>query len=437
MPEPPQSLIVDLAGRRYGVPAAWVVRVGYAGAVSAVPFARAPVEGVAMLDGAPVTQIDTAAALGLPRGDGGKLVVIGLERGRLALRVDGIVGVSRAAPEVPALPMDLVLRSFSGDAPAPAAIPAGATSAGETVDLLLALVAGEAVALFAAGVDRVVEIEAVRTLDTGDGVAVDVAIVDGQPVAVASLGSCRAGNPAAGRWGVIGRGEAAAVLLVDRVLDLRRVPLWRLGRAPGASGPMLCVSLDDGRVMPVHDLAGPAGAGPVPMPAGIGRTRPVSARAGQRASGLRVRCAGIDVVVPLAMIVRIGSRDDLRPAAARAVPVFDGARLLGAGAGTGSAVVVTAGGGRFRAILVDRAELDGAAGAPPWVPTPWLPDGAAALFDAVRPDPVTGAWVLRLRADPAPPPWTVRRALVAARRGWAAFDQGAPTPRARAPAVPR
>jgi len=139
---------------------------------------------------------------------------------------------------------------------------------------------------------------------------------------------------------------------------------------------------------------------------------------------LTVQAEDLRIALPLGLVVRVlepGVRLAKRPAPG-AVPAFDLAVALGRRARpqSGALILVRAAAGSPCLLSADRV----VALAPPpepWQPADPLPPAAALAFDAVRRD--ASRWTYRLRHDlPVSQPAALKRALAAARLGWADPD---------------
>ncbi|NYZ17244.1 hypothetical protein HL658_32260 [Azospirillum sp. RWY-5-1] len=410
-------LVLVLGGRRVTVDARSVVRIEETSAVGPLPLVRAPVRGIVAVNGRPAVLVGDEA---------GKLVALSCEGGLLALRVAAVevCGAQDAAP-----PLDLGgLAPWARPATIPRPAPSGAGAAGSRrLVALRVITGGSAVLIPLDGIRRVAPVDAVRE-DEGDG---PVVLVDGRLRRGRSLS----------RWrGLPDRPEPTALLLdgheeaitVERVAGLATLHADRLHSVPGgddatprqwlvaADGTITeCLSIDRilGRT-PATGPAGPAAAEP-PRAAGAGR---------HRAGGLRLSCGGTTLVAPLDGV--LGLVDPLalawqprRTRGAGMVPVADLRRLFGGEAGAGHrrrccAAGLMLGGAQPLIVLADAAALDADRDAPDWQQPPPMPPGPSSLIDAVRPDPRSGGWALRLRLDP-PSPAALRSAAAAALSGWA------------------
>ena len=438
-----------VGGQRFAVAADTVRCVVFAGPLTPLPFVPPWIEGVTSVNSEPVLQIDLARALagaaeGGEPGPGDKLLVVKTSRGAIALRVDRVeTGTGEAsAGEVPHLrPEALViglsaaprdegeggLSASSGQAGGPPAVVLvvtdGATRTGVLID---------------EGIS-VAEVASSLLLDTGDGAVQMMATVGDRLIA-----ACRLSDKGGTSRAVIGpTAEGWRAVLVDRLIGLERLPVDRLVLLPGsAPGRNLCFRTADQTAIAIQDfgkLAGGSGAtGPayrhllerVEGRLTAARAQPFLNRpsSGSSASGgLRVSVRGVSWLVPLNLVERMLGDDERLVAGRRhpgklSVPVLDAGLWLAsaapsAAASDGSPVLLLRlpEGARI-AVRVDSVALEAPASAPPWQPPPALPPELAALVDAVRLEPGSGHWCLRLAAtlDPASFQPSFRRTIATA-----------------------
>ena len=427
------ALSVTVGGRRFGLAAGAVRRVGPTGPITALPFAPAWIAGLTSVGGRPLLQIDPARALGLPAGPAraaseDKLVVIDTSLGTVALRVEGVDPAGE--PVLPPLPLEALVHGLTpaGTAAAAGAI-ASAPSEPPAVVLLVACGGARTAILIDEGVS-VGEVASCRRVDTGDG--------DGQLVATIGdrlLPANRLSEQGSAGKAVIGPGaDGATAVLVERLIGLERIAAERLVLLPRAEpGRNLCFPMDGGDPVCLQDFA--------TLAAGRREIGDAYRQLLDRIRGRTTAAAGIlppggdggllvsvgeaRWLLPLALVERMLGIDET-PASRRqrpgpgAVPVVDAGRWFptatATAAGRRETVLLRPGRGGRLALRVDRIALDNRAVAGPWLPPPVLPPGLAALVDAVRPDTVPGRWCLRLAggADAAALPFSLRRAIAAA-----------------------
>ncbi|MBY0429620.1 MAG: hypothetical protein K2Q10_00360, partial [Rhodospirillales bacterium] len=335
-------LTVVLRGTAWTVPRALVRRVDFAGPVTPLPFAVAPVEGLTMVDGKPLLQMRPAEDAGQPAQPGDKLLVIDTATGPVALRADRIAA---GLPSAPALILDGLPADYV-QAPAAAAESAARPAAGaRPLTLLFAVMGGETVAFPAAIIERVDHVVSLRALD-GDPSGLKLAALEGELVPARPGAPCFGGDGAGDTaWAlVVARGDERLALLASRVSGLREVPPSRLRRVPVPGGrPSFWVHTEEGGlarladprlwVWPDEELA-PCLAGFREEPAKVAQWSGI----GEYRGGLCLRAGGLRISLPLATVSQVlGRLDRLAEAApisrrrprGKALPVLDVAVLLG------------------------------------------------------------------------------------------------------------
>ncbi|PWC52742.1 chemotaxis protein CheW [Azospirillum sp. TSO22-1] len=408
-------LFLQAGGRRWSVPAADVLCIADPpAALSPIPHAPSPVAGLSGIEGRAFAVLDLA-----PGSIGGALVVVASGRGGLALRVEA---VGRGAGDAP--PLCDLLADIAPWAPPPAAgwapslRPVQAAAPARRVPFLLVAGGGVTAALPVERVGRVGVVSAVQPLRSGDSLV----RVDGDLLPAHRLADAlptvpgEAGDP---RWAVVLRGGSQeSALLVDRVVGLEPCEARSIAAVTLPDGrPQRWLNRPDTDPVPVLDDGTPPAA-----PGARSSTEPTRAAAD---AVLTVQAGDLRLALPLALVGRILDSAVVpapRPAA-RLVPVLDVAVALGrrAEARAGALVLVRTAGGTPLLLSVDRV----LALPPPvsWQPVAPLPPAAALAFDAAGRD--EAGWLFRLRHDPPSPaavPRHLRRALAAARLGWADPD---------------
>ncbi|WP_146210707.1 chemotaxis protein CheW [Azospirillum sp. TSO35-2] len=395
------TLRLTVAGEAWSLPMDAVRGIAEMGSVTALPLAEPPVEGVAAIEGCPLTVVDTARALGRTAGAGRVLVVVATAVGELALRVDEARMAGR--PDAPELDIAGLL-PWAGAAVAVAAGGRPPRRAATALPLLHARHGATEVAL---RIDRLDRIGRPVRIDAMPGSPDSLIHLDEELYAARFLSPDGTGTAP---HALILRGDAGdrAALLVDNALSVERCPLDRLAavrhsdgsrslwwrRAEGASlrvvdpGPLFgWAACADDRLQP---------GGPLP-----GAPLFSHAARGGRPEVLVLEIAGHAVALPLALV---GEVED------------------GGAAGGGVRVRLA---GMRRRLHADRARLLDV-GASDWRSLKALPPAAALLFDAARWDGPAARWVFRANIDTLTQPggkrvaWAPKRALAAAWRGWAA-----------------
>lgn len=387
------ALRLTIAGAAWSLPSSCVRAIAEAGPVTPLPLADSIVEGVAAVEGRPVTLIDPARQTAGRPGSGGVFVVIATAAGGLALRVED----ARWAGGTDAPPFDLGgLPSWAGGPVPVTATPPTIRKAPATLALLQVRDGSEDVAL------RIDRLERIDRPDWTSPVPESRDSLIGLDEALLTARSLSPGGADPLSHALILRGDAPgerAALLVDRALTVERCPPDRLTvvrHSDGGSsvwwrraeGVPLRV-IDPGPLFgwtPCAD-AGPAADSTARLGLG-GAGRPES---------LVAEIAGHVVAFPLALVGSVAESE------------AGGAWLRLAGT--------------RRRLRVDRVRpLD--TGRSDWQALTALPPAAGLLFDAARWDAAAGRWEYRANADTLTQlpgkrvAWAAKRAVVAAWRGW-------------------
>lgn len=387
------GLRLTVAGVAWSLPTVCVRAITEAGPVTALPLADCPVEGLAVVEGRPVTLIDPARQLAGTPGSGGVFVVIATGAGELALRVED----ARWAGETDAPPFDHAgLPPWAGDPVPVAAVPRTIRRAAATLALLQVRDGTEDVAL------RIDRLERIDRPDWSNPVPESRDSLIGLDETLLTARSLSPSGAGPVPHALVLRGDAPgerAALLVDRALTVERCPPDRLTAVRHSDGgtsvwwrrvegvPLRVI--DPG---PLFGWTPCADADPSADPT----ARPGLGGAG-RPGVLVVEIAGHAVALPLALVGPVEEND------------AGGVRLRLAGT--------------RRCLRVDRVRpLE--AGPSDWRRLTALPPAAALLFDAARWDAAAERWEYRANADTLTQlpgkrvAWAAKRAVAAAWRGW-------------------
>lgn len=404
----PDRLSLQAGGGRWTVAAADVVCIAELPAtLTPLPHAPAPVAGLAGIGGQAVVVLDLAGPEAA-----GSLVAVAAGGGWLALRVPSDLSRGGDAPPLAGLLADIA-PWMPPPGSGPARRPGPIAAAPPRRETLLMVACGGAQAALPAG--RVVRVGVAATVqplrDGGVLVRVDDTLLAARRLADAlPLPTGGDGDP---RWVAVMDGDEPA-LLVDRVLGLE----------PCDAASIVTVPLPNGRrqrwlnragsdPVPVMDDGDAPEAGP--PPSGGGRSDGTGAV-------VTVLCGDLRLALPLPAVERVvgpGGPLAARPASGR-LPVFDAAVALGRRARPRPGTLV-----HLRADGVPLLlSVDRVLGLGP-LPAPWqtvepLPPATALAIDAATPD--GDGWLLRpvlLPAVTTALPRPLRRALAAARLGWA------------------
>jgi len=258
-------VVVSLGAARYALPVRSVQEIAPLGEVWPIPEAPSAVRGLAYLRGMPLPVVSLASLLGQPLAEGGVLVVLAKDGGRLVLAVDGVIGVRRltridGGEEVhlgeegavavlldPALLIpDAIARRFRSWTASMA--PAAAVAA--TRSLVTFMASGESCALPLDEVERAVDYRAPAGLPSNRGRLTAAIEVGGDVVPVIDLRArlrpgAEAGSP--GACLAIRIGGNAYALAIDRLDRLASVPEADIEAVAGEDGPVVGVGRLGGR----------------------------------------------------------------------------------------------------------------------------------------------------------------------------------------------
>ena len=454
---------IAVSGHMIALPAGAMRWVGAIGPVTPLPFVPDWIEGLVNVADRPVLLIDPGRAPGGPGGGGtgDKLVLLDLAGTAIALRVERVVssaGLSSAPWPIDRLVEHLSLRKPAGVSDY-AAGPAATSPATDNSVLVLVVADGTT----RAGI-LIDDGLSVGTVAACAQVGPDqlVATIGDHLLAASHLTGARGANLA-----VIGpAGDALSAVLVERLIGLVRIPRTTLTLLPAATaGRNLCFPMADCGPVILFDfptlVAGSRAAG-APAPASqayrhlLERVRDDGMRAVARSlkgmtapaaeterdgndGGVIVSVRGVRWLLPFGMVERMLGPDERpvagnRPVSGHSVPLVDATRWFPPGnapapaSRTHTTVTLRLGGRVGLALRVDHVTLEAAGSGRPWLPPPALPPGLAALVGAVRAEPGTSHWCLRLQSglDPTSIPASLRRAVAAAVVGRLAPAAGPP-----------
>lgn len=440
-----QFLNISVTGDTVSIPAVDVGGVQDAGRVSILPFAARGLEGLADVQGRPVPQLDLALLLHGKPGQGSRIATFTRHGRELAVRGDAfsIAAEAHGADIGKLLQGDFSSLPTAADTGLPPRPPPGNPrndASGPAVLSLKAVAGGNAMTIAITGHEAVEEVAEWRP--TSPGSAEGVARV-GQRL----YPGRRLRSPEAPDDGAVGPGQWAILvpyqdgnryaLVVDKVVSLEALPrshLFNVGRTGSQQGTWFA---GDGPMTQVFHVSalidGEAGSGFLDGLPGPGDRENLAGMAlGTLATrlqfeGIRFSCGTIECVIPFGIArwaISLGAEVELssRASTGASVPVLDAAALLGrpTPATLRQCVLLSLPQQKLVAVRVDKLRLEPHADGNEWLPLPSTSIILSALFDAVRLDAGTGAWLLRVRADIAPErlPRAARVAIGRAIAGW-------------------
>lgn len=261
----------------FAIPLEKVRYVDYPDTLTPLPLATAPVEGLARFNNRPLVQISVAQALDLKAKIGhGRIVVMSVAQGEVALRVDEVLGFVSTQPTahngsedaeeesaattsaMPLLKLEEVLPWLKGPAdttqqtPEPV-IPKMPTRANVAGHILLVATGTQVMALLADSVDRIEELDAsmpLRHPDTEADVLIKIEDYLLPARSLARILKCEGGPE---HYALIVRGtQHPWALLVERVLRLEKIERLHSIISPSGANSIWYLT-DDGKVTEVID----------------------------------------------------------------------------------------------------------------------------------------------------------------------------------------
>ncbi|BAP56486.1 hypothetical protein THII_2189 [Thioploca ingrica] len=447
----------------FGILLGQVHYVDYPEALTPLPLTSSPIEGLARFNGLPLVQINVAQTLGLETNRAeGKIVVITLPQGNIALRVDEVLSFVAADEKLPQLAgtyQNLSLLKLDEIFPwiknindttvlvtQPATVPietAGSTTPSSYI--LLVASSGHTIGLLANSIERIEQIDDSLPLRKFDIDADFLVRVENYLLPARSLARLLNKRSNSERQALIIRGlNKPAVLTVERISSLEKVDYFHLTTSQSGIKSLwyLC---EDKQVIEVVDakeffnnVLNEYESLPLVDPQSRWDNLPQLATK-LSTEGVRVQCGHLAYVLPLALVNRIlGDWAEVDKLAELAdptdetklfeqqgktgrIPVIDCAKLFNQSDNepTNCHILLTLPCGHV-VIAVHRAKLQPTLPSQQWLPLTLLPPPASLLFDAATFDDGEKQWVLRVkeRIDFAQFPWNLKRLVVASLITW-------------------
>jgi chemotaxis signal transduction protein len=454
-------LPVVVGDTTFAIPLEKVRYVDYPDMLTPLPLATAPVEGLARFNNRPLVQISVAQALDLKANGGhGRIVVMSVAQGEVALRVDevlGFVSTHTTAPNssedttgesasttnaMPLLKLEDVLPWLNGtgdtiNAPEPV-IQNHSTRANIAGHILLVATGTQVMALLAESVDRIEELDATLPLrhpDTDADVLIKIEDYLLPARSLARILNCEGGPE---HYALIVRGtQHPWALLVERVLRLEKIDRLHSIVSPSGASSIWYLT-DDGKVTEVIDAKEFFGVIseehtqlPVVDPQSRWDNLPQMS-ANLSTEGVRIYCGDTICILPLALVNRtIGNLGEVitqeqDPDHTDLIPIIDGTMLLEQHPKKGEHcnILLSLCEEKHTVLAVDRASLQPTLPTDQWLPLTVLPPPTSFLFDAANYDEAEGRWVLRVtkKLDSSQFSWSAKRALVNSMLGWIGID---------------
>jgi len=447
----------------FAIPLEKVRYVDYPDTLTPLPLATAPVEGLARFNNRPLVQISVAQALDLKAKIGhGRIVVMSVAQGEVALRVDEVLGFVSTQPTahngsedaeeesastasaMPLLKLEEVLPWLKGTddttqaaEPVIQKMPTRANVAGH---ILLVATGTQVMALLADSVDRIEELDASLSLrhpDTEADVLIKIEDYLLPARSLARILKCEGGPE---RYALIVRGtQHPWALLVERVLRLEKIERLHSIISPSGANSIWYLT-EDGKVTEVIDAKEFFGVISETEHAQLPVVDPQSRwdnlpqmSANLSTEGVRIYCGDTICILPLALVNRtignlgevVSPEQDLDHT--DLIPIIDGTMLLEQHPKKGEHcnILLSFCAEKHTVLAVDRASLQPTLANGQWLPLTVLPPPTSFLFDAATYDEAEGRWVLRVtrHLDSSQFSWAAKRALVNSMLGWVGIDR--------------
>lgn len=450
----------------FGILLGQVHYVDYPEALTPLPLTSSPIEGLARFNGLPLVQINIAQTLGLETNrTEGKIVVITLPQGNLALRVDEVLSFSAAKKlaqsaeidqDLSLLKLDEIfpwikkLNDTTVSVTKPDIVPTETAGGASSSYILLVASSDHTIGLLANSIERIEQIDDSLSLRKFDTDADFLVRVEDYLLPARSLARLLNKCSTSERQALIIRGlNKPAVLTVERISSLEKVNFFHLTTSQSGIKSLwyLC---EDKPVVEVVDAREFFSNTPdeyeslqLVDPQSRWDNLPQLA-AKLSTEGVRIQCGHLAYVLPLALVNRIlgdGIEVDKLSELANPtdetelfeqqgkkgkIPVIDCVKLFNQSDHKPSSchILLTFPCGHV-VIAVHRAELQPTLPAQQWLPLTLLPPPAVLLFDAATFDDVEEKWVLRVKdqIDFAQFPWSLKRLVVASLITWMEADK--------------
>jgi chemotaxis signal transduction protein len=454
----------------FGILLGQVHYVDYPEALTPLPLTSSPIEGLARFNELPLVQINVAQTLGLESSQmEGKIVVITLPQGNLALRVDEVLSFSAAKKLIQSAEIDQNLSLLKLDeifpwvknindttvaVTKPDIVPTETTSGSASGSYILLVTSSDhTIGLLANSIERIEQIDDSLCLRKFDTDADFLVRVEDYLLPARSLARLLNKHSTCERQALIIRGlNKPAVLTVERISSLEKVDFFHLTTSQSGIKSLwyLC---EDKPVVEVVDakeffINKPTYHNDESLQLIDPQSRwdnlpQLSAKLSTE--GVRIQCGQLAYVLPLALVNRIlgdgievdrltgltdptDEVDQLFEQQGKngKIPVIDCVKLFNQSNHKPSSchILLTFPCGHV-VIAVHRAELQPTLPSQQWLPLTLLPPPAALLFDAATFDDVEEKWVLRVkeRIDFAQFPWNLKRLVVASLITWMEADK--------------
>lgn len=465
--EPVLPVVVN--NMTFGIPIHQVQYVDHAGPLTGLPLTTPPIEGLIQFNGLPLIQLNVAQALGFEGRVEGKIVIVTLPQGYLALKVDEVLSFISATAEEKSQSgesqQDLPLLKINEVFPwlnhiqvkNPVATdetdPFDEDERDSAVDntpiqvnlnsyILLVSSAEHTIGLLAESVDRIEGIDDLLPLRKEDTEADLLVRIEDVLLPARSLATLLKAEGKPERQAILIRGlEKPSVLAVEHVSCLEKINHFHLTTSPGGNKSLWHLT-EEGKSIEVinarefFNKTEEYTTLPIVYPQASWDNLPQLATK-LSTEGVRVECGEVICVLPLAIVERIlgdleeeglkpidstkSSFNQLRSEQGK-IPVINCVTLfrqIHHDQPVESHILLSLKCG-YTVIAVHRAELQPTLPEDHWLPLTCAPPLATLLFDAAAFSESDQKWILRVKTDVdlMTAPWEVKRQLVASLLAW-------------------
>ncbi len=375
--------------------------------LSPLPLAKLPVEGMAIVNGSPVIQVDVAQVLTGQPGTGRNVVVVLHGDGRVAFRVDRVSSVDEriSAPsqcsEFPMSFMSQISRFLPPFTPAaaPAIANVGTRTMGRPLQLLLVRDRGRVIGVPAASIERVDRVDKYYDYITESGLFWKLIRLDDEVLPACPIPSrmvCELEEKAAAWVMIVKPKNERVAWTAASVLGLHAVAYERIRciNVPDDT-PTLWYETGEGVFVEIVDPGGVLNNFSV-----TSQTRKAPTWGFQ--GDLHLRCGPFRCLLPLGMIGYVLETTNgllKQSSSSMDLPVINAAQLMGHDGESRQklGVVVDIEGGRRMVLAVDEVGAASATLAGGLHLLPAVPEPVAHLFDGVVLDETSEEWIYRFR----------------------------------------
>ena len=435
----------------FGIPLGQVHCVNYPKTLTLLPFNTAQVDGLISFNGQPIVQLNVARTLGTENQSVGKIIVIALPQGNIALRVDEVLSfmstiqgesseINRNDQNLPLLKLD-ELFPWIKHAKKVTSQKSTEKNISEMVlnhHILLVSSADKTIAILANSIERIEQIDESLSPRKIDGQADFVARIENNLFPARSLAHLLGAKSCSEKQAlIIQDGNNTSVLAVERIFNLEKVNHLHL--TTHSEKQSLWHLNDNGEIIEVVDAK--EFFGKIAKYQGI-KIADTQLRWNNMpqlvtqlsAEGVRIYCGQMTCVLPLSLVSRIigdlsdlnhkiESSKSLKPEieGTKKIPIINCVKLLNPleNSQATNYILLSIPDGRV-IVGVSRAVLQPMLPPEKWSPLTLLPPDSALFFDAATFDETEKKWVLRVKTDIdfSKFPWHIKRLIATALTGW-------------------